>query len=204
MPPIIPGYTPVSLDFKGKPLAARQAEARALLAQAGYGPKKPLKFELNHRAGLANKRVVIAVADMLKAIGVEASLLASDVTAHYNRLREGDFVFADAAWNGNYDPEYYTYMLLSGSTEINYGSYSNPAFDAKSLEASRTMDPAKRMQLFREAEQMALNDHAIIPIYIYVNRNLVQPYVKGWVENPIDFHPSRWLYIDKSGASASR
>ena len=204
MPPIIPGYTPATLDFKGKPLAVRQAEARQLLAQAGYTPEHPLRFEINHRVGLANKRVMIAVADMFKAVGVDVTLLAGEVTAHYNRLREGDFTFADAGWFGNFDPEYFTYMLLSGSTEINYGGYTNQAFDAKSAEASRTMDPAKRMALFREAEQMALADNPIMPIYVYVNRDLVAPYVKGWVDNPHDFHPSRWLYIDRSGATASR
>ncbi len=204
MPPIIPGYTPATLDFKGKTLAARQAEARQLLAQAGFTPQHPLRFEMNHRIGLANKRVAIAIVDMFKAVGVDATLLAGEVTAHYNRLREHDFVFADAGWYGNFDPEYYTYMLQSGSDEINYGSYSNPEFDAKAAEASRTIDPARRMALFRQAEQMALADNAIIPIYVYVNRALVAPYVKGWVDNAHDFHPSRWLYIDKSGATASR
>ena len=203
-PPTVPGYTQATLGFKGKPLADRQAEARRLLAQAGYTPQHPLKFEINHRIGLANKRVMIAVADMFKAIGVEVTLLGGDVSAHYNRLREGDFTFADAGWFGNMDPEYYTYMLLSGSTEINYGGYSNPAYDAKAADAAQTMEPVKRMKLFREAEQMALADDAIIPIYIYVNRDLVAPYVKGWLDNPLDYHPSRWLYIDKSGATATR
>ena len=132
--PSIAQYTPVALDFKGKTLAARQAEARALLAAAGYTAQRPLTFELNHRVGLANKRVMIAVQNMFKAVGVEASLSASDVTVHYNKLRVGDFAFADAGWYGfGPDPEYFTYLLLSGSTEINYGSYANPAFDAKKM-----------------------------------------------------------------------
>lgn len=203
--PIIPNYTPSALAFKGKPLAERQREARALLAAAGYTAQKPLTFELSHRVGLANKRVMIAVQDMFKAIGVEAPLLASDVTVHYAKLRVGDFAVADAGWFGfGPDPEYFTYLLLSGSTEINYGAYNNSAFDAKSAEAQRTMDTPKRMALFREAEAIALADDAIIPIYVYVNRSLVAPHVKGWVMNPHDFHPTRFLSIDKSGATAKK
>ncbi len=203
-PPGLPGYTPPMLDFKGRSLADRRAEARKLLAAAGYTAAKPLTFELSHRAGLANRRSAIAVADMLKTVGMKVTLLQTEVTSHYNKLRVGDFVVADAGWFGNMDPEYYTYLVLSGSTEANYGSYSNPAFDAKALEAQRTMDLTKRMQLFRAAETIALADNAIIPVNIYVNRDLVAPYVKGWLDNPLDFHPSRYLWIDKQGATANR
>ena len=58
------------------------------------------------------------------------------------------------------------------------------------------MDPAKRMALFREAEQMALADNPIMPIYVYVNRDLVAPYVKGWVDNVRDLNRTRWLSIE--------
>lgn len=195
--PVAGNYTPLALDFKGKPLAERQAEARKLLAAAGYGPNKPLKIDFSHRVGISNKRVAIAVQDMFKAIGVQTDLLANDVTVHYARLREGDFTFADAGWYAfGPDPEFFTYLLLSGSTEINYGAYNNPAFDKKSDEAAKTMDMAKRMALFHEAEKIALDDNAVIPVYVTVNRNLVAPRVKGWVMNPSDGHPTRFMSID--------
>lgn len=195
--PVAGKYTPVALDFKGKALAERQAEARTLLAAAGYGPGKPLKITFDHRVGISNKRVAIAVQDMFKAIGVETELAANEVTAHYARLREGDFSFADAGWYAfGPDPEFFTYLLLSGSTEINYGAYSNPAFDKKSDEGARIMDMTKRMAVFQEAEKIALDDNAIIPVYITVNRNLVAPRVKGWVMNPSDGHPTRFMSID--------
>ena len=100
------------------------------------------------------------------------------------------------AWLQVPDPEFYTYILLSTSKDLNSG-YASAAFDAKALEAARVIDMKKRMALFREAERIALDDNAIVPLYTAVNRSLVAPHVKGWVENPFATHPTRWMRVEK-------
>jgi hypothetical protein len=37
-----------------------------------------------------------------------------------------------------------------------------------------------------------------VPAYYLVTRDLVQPYVKGWIPNVKDFNRTRWLWIDRS------
>ncbi|MBN9578165.1 MAG: hypothetical protein J0H26_07330 [Alphaproteobacteria bacterium] len=80
----------------------------------------------------------------------------------------------------------------------NYGRYSNPAFDDLIHQAQNERDAAKRGALLNQAEQLALNDNAIIPVLFMKTRDLVQPYVRGWVPNIRDFNRSRWLWIDHS------
>lgn len=192
---VIQGYTsPCKLDTR--PLAERQTQARALLAEAGYGPENPLRFTFNHRVGLTNRLTVVAIASMWRQIGVEAELMQSDVAVHYNKLRAGDFEMADAGWTGNADPELFTYLLLSGSTEVNWGGYSNPAYDKATFAGQATQDRAARFRAFADAETMALADQALIPVYLSVNRVLVQPYVKGFAINPLHAYPTRYLRIE--------
>ena len=51
----------------------RIAEARKLLAAAGYSRDKPLNFELRYNNGEVHTKVAVAVASMWKeALGVEA------------------------------------------------------------------------------------------------------------------------------------
>jgi oligopeptide transport system substrate-binding protein len=191
----VPGYkSPCTLDER--PLAARQAEARALLQQAGYTRVKPLTFVFNHRAGLTNRLAAVAIATMWRQVGVEAELLQSDVAVHYNKLREADFDMADAGWTGNADPELFTYLVLSGSTEVNWGGYNNPAFDKATFAAQATQDRAARFAAFAAAERIALADHALIPVYQSVNRALVKSYVKGFQINPLHAYPTRFLRIE--------
>ena len=54
----------------------------------------------------------------------------------------------------------------------------------------------------RQAEQIALDDYASIPIYHYVSTNLVAPYVDGWIDNANDWHRTRWLSIDETKRAA--
>ncbi|MCE9524173.1 MAG: peptide ABC transporter substrate-binding protein [Alphaproteobacteria bacterium] len=197
MPVGLPGFTQGAPDFAAWPMAKRREEATRLLAAAGYSAARPLKFEFDIVAGLTQKRVAVAIADMLKSVGIAVELRAEDTPVHYGRLRVRDFTMGTVSWLQVPDPEFYTYLLLTSSTEENYGGYSNPKFDAKHAEAARTVDMKKRMALFREADQIALNDAAQIPLYTSVNRSLVAPYVKGWEENPLAEHPTRWMWLEK-------
>lgn len=195
VPDTIPGYT-TGAPADPRPLEERQAEAVKLLATAGFGPQNPLRFTLNHRAGLGNKLTAVAIANMWSRIGVEVKLLQLEVAAHYNALREGDFTIADAGWTGQADPEYFVYLVLTGSTEINWGRYSNPQVDRLNDQAIRIMDLKERYRVFAEAEAKAMAETAIIPVYIYVERALVKPWVKGFEDNPVGFHPTRFMRIE--------
>jgi len=57
IPPDIANYTtPPRLFFADWPLEKRQAEARRLLADAGFGPKNPLRFDYNFMTGRDPRR----------------------------------------------------------------------------------------------------------------------------------------------------
>ncbi len=184
-------------DFSAMPMASRQAEARRLLEEAGYGPANPLRFAFQHRIGEANKRVALAVVDMWKSVGVQATLEANEVKIHYAKLREKTFEVADGGFSAPPDAEYFIYLLRTDSTEVNFGGWSNAGYDRLSAEANRERDLKKRGELYAAAEKIALDDTAMIPVYVPVNRALVQNWVTGYQGNPVGYHPSRWLDITR-------
>lgn len=195
VPDTIRGYvTPRPLD--PRPLAARQAEARKLLTEAGFGPDKPLTFTFSHRAGQSNRLTAVAIMQMWKDIGVKVELLQADVAVHYNKLKAADFQLADAGWAQSQDPELFLYILLTASVDTNYGGYSNDRFDKAVEAASVVADPAARLKAFAEAEKLAQADQAIIPLFITPERLLVKPYVKGWLANPLGQYPTRYISIE--------
>jgi oligopeptide transport system substrate-binding protein len=49
------------------------------------------------------------------------------------------------------------------------------------------------MRLAAEAERLLLDDHAVIALYHYTSKHLVDPRLDGWIGNPLDRHPSRFL-----------
>jgi len=58
-------------------------------------------------------------------------------------------------------------------------------------------DPAKRGQLLAQAEQLFFTDQPIIPIYYYTSKRMLSPAVKGWQDNVLDNHLSRWLSVER-------
>ncbi len=198
VPPAVQGFESEGAAFiTGVPPEGRMDEARRLLAEAGYGPDNPLHIVFNHRIGEANRRVSVAIQQMWREAGVEVELQANEVKIHYNLLREGSFEIADGGWSASPDAEYFIYLLLSNSTEVNYGRYSNAEYDRLGLEADRTMDLERRLSLYQQAEKIALEEVAMIPVYIPVERALVQTWVKGFVPNGTATHPTRFMWIER-------
>ncbi|BCW87175.1 Periplasmic oligopeptide-binding protein [Alphaproteobacteria bacterium SO-S41] len=196
-PSISVGWTaPPEDDFSKTPLAERIAEAKKLLADAGYGPGNPLTFRLDYRAGDANKRVIVAVAAMWARIGVIANMQANEVKVHYAKMREGDFEIGDGGWQGTPEPEFFTNLLLTDS-ETNYGKWSNPEFDRLAHAAMTELDPAKRLDFFQKADRIAMGETAEIVLFYGTHRNLVQPWLKGYEGNPVRQHLTRYMKIER-------
>jgi oligopeptide transport system substrate-binding protein len=40
-----------------------------------------------------------------------------------------------------------------------------------------------------------MDDLPLLPIYHYVSKRLVKPWVAGWVDNIVDIHPTKYLSI---------
>lgn len=195
IPPAITGYAGARIEGFGMPYEARLAKARALLMQAGYNAAHPLGMTFHCRLGELNRRVAVAVQAMWADIGVRTDIVTEEVAMHYNRLRTRDFQVADAGWQAPPDPEYFLYLLKTESTEANYASYSDPAFDKLVYETEAVMERNPRYAAFARAEKMALDALPIVPLFFPVNRAIVQPYVKGYVENGLDVHPSRYIRL---------
>ncbi len=51
--------------------------------------------------------------------------------------------------------------------------------------------------MLANAERMALKDYVWVPLRFRTTQDLVQPYVRGWVDNSRDMHRSRWLWLDR-------
>lgn len=185
------------------PLERRQAEAKRLLAQAGYGARNPLKLELKHRGSADPTLWAPAVQADWKAIGAEVSLIANEGQIAYAAYRMRDFQIGDAAWIGDYnDPKSFLDLQQSQTGAQNYGDYRNPAYDALLARADQERDAVKRARLLRDAEQMMLEDAPIAPLYFLVNKSLVDPRITGWVDNLTDKHRVRYLCVKDRPAAA--
>jgi oligopeptide transport system substrate-binding protein len=201
VPPGVANYTPQQFDYAARPYEERVTEARELYRRSGYSSARPLKVEIRYNSGDVHNRLAIAVAAMWKeALGVETTLYAEEFRALLESIkaRKETQVFR-SSWVGDYNDAFTFAQLHLSSFGINLTGYSNPAYDALLDEAMRTADPLRRRALLEEAERLMLADHPVLPLYFYVNKHLVKPYVVGWTDNIMNVHYSKDLRLDGPG-----
>lgn len=178
------------------PTAETLAHARSLLREAGYGEDRPLEIEILYHASEEHQKVALAVAAMWQQVGVVARLRKAERQVVEVATRNGEFEIARAAWFAPYeDPEGYLSFLKATSTN-NSGAWRNDQYERLLQEASTSANAATRLMRLREAERVALNDVAVIPLYYLVSRRLVSTRVEGWRNDNITaLRPARWLSL---------
>ncbi len=189
---------PKYADFKGLSYGDAVKEAKTLLAEAGYGPDKPLNITLRYNNSENHKRIAVAVQSMWKQIGVNAELFNTDGKIHYADLKQGDFQVARAGWIADYnDAQNFLFLMESKSGPINYSKFNNEKFDGLMAEAEAVSDLGQRAKILGEAEAVAMDGQPVAPIYYYVSKQLISPKVIGWVDNAPDKHPTRFLDLEQ-------
>jgi len=180
----------------------RVERAKALMTEAGYTPENPLTLQLRYNTNDNHQRIAVALAAMWEPIGVRIELFNAETAVHYDALRAGDFQIGRAGWLLDYSDAANTLDLLkTGTSQVggtvnwgnNYGRYSNEEFDSLLNQAATEQDLTARAGLLHQAEEIAMNDFAAIPIYWYVSKNVVSPKITGFVDNAKDIHRTRWL-----------
>jgi oligopeptide transport system substrate-binding protein len=180
--------------WAGWPFDRRMAEAKRLMAAAGYTPQHPLKFEFKLRNTNDPMLVYPAVIADWRAIGAEAGLYPEESQIAYSDYSARNYQIADSSWIADFnDPMTFLALQKSTTGPQNYSNYTNLTYDALLDQADNEKDIAKRGLLLAKAEHIMLEDAPLAPIYYYVSKNLVNPKITGWVDNLPDWHLTRYL-----------
>ena len=194
VPPGIKGYQSRVMDYAGMSQIEREDAAKKIFTELGISATKRMKLELRYNTSENHKNTAVAFQEMLKPFGIDVTLINTDGKTHYSYLgQKGDFDVARAGWIADFkDPV--TFLNLGHSADgNNYGEYTNKDFDALLDKASTEADAAKRMQLLSEAEALLVKDVSILPLMFYSTHNLISSKLKGFNENVMDSHPSRYV-----------
>jgi oligopeptide transport system substrate-binding protein len=186
-------------------LERRQAEARRLLAQAGYSTTHPLKLELKTFNSGGSLVTAQSIQADLRSVGVNIDFRQEDGAVVFESFNLRDFQLGATGWVADYnDPMTFLNLMKSDTGQQNYGDYKSPVYDALLKAADNEPDATKRAADMARAEQMILDDAIIAPLDTSVSLNLVNPHITGWVDNDADIHPVRYLCRNDAPARASQ
>ncbi len=184
--------------FKALSQAERLKMAQDLMKAAGYGPDHPLQTTLMIRSASSDAlRIPVAIQQMWHQAYIEVQIVQLDAAVFYDKVQSHDFDIAEAGWVADFNDASNFLDLLRDGNSNNYGGYKNAEFNALLDKANFERDTALRGQMLAQAETLAMNDYAWVPISFAVSTAITQPYVKGWVANTSDKHRSRWISLER-------
>lgn len=177
------GFVMPEIEYAQWTQAERNAKAKELLAEAGYGDDNPLNVTINYNTSESHKKIMIAVSQMWKQnLGIESTLNNFEWKVHLDKLRSGDFDMARYAWCGDYnEPSTYTDLFYSTSGHNN-AKYNSPEYDKLSDASKTAADPT---EYYTKMEGLLAVDMPMMPIYQYTGVILVKENLKGWPFNDL-------------------
>lgn len=212
VPPSIIGYHADSIHgYRYDPDLARK-----YLAEAGYpGGKGFPEITLRINSGGGDRNTITAdyVAHQLnEVLGITVKVETIPFAQHLEALETGKSLFWRTGWIADYpDPETFLTTLysahipsaLDARSSTNSVRYSNPRFDSLYNAAVHTADPARRAELFLQADRLQVLDAAIMPIYYEQNDRLVQRNVRNFDINAMEFRDMTkvWLDVEEPGTN---
>ncbi|TDQ67431.1 oligopeptide transport system substrate-binding protein [Maritalea mobilis] len=171
----------------------RDAKAKELMAEAGYGADNPLKFDMLYNTSEAHKKIAVAMSQMWKQkLGVEATLANMEWKTFLETRGNQDFELARGAWCGDYNEASTFLDLVTTPSGYNDGKYSNAEVDQLMVDAKTSSDASAN---YTRVEEIIADEMPIIPIYHYTGNLMLKENLKGWpVENVEQNWYSRDLY----------
>ncbi|MCL7998916.1 peptide ABC transporter substrate-binding protein [Brucella sp. 21LCYQ03] len=183
------------LSFADQDILDREDKAKRLLNEAGVSSDS-LSVVLRYSTSENHKNTMAAIADMLNNIGIHASLDEVDGTTYFNYLEQkGMFDIARDGWVGDYNDPNSFLSVFTTDSYFNYAEWSNKDYDALMKKSAGTTDLGERAKVLAGAEKILLEDGAAIPLLYYSSTALVADKVKGYDDNLMNSHATRWLSI---------
>jgi len=183
-PGLIPPSLTASHDPTPKPLSTFNAErARAELARSKYGAGTTGTI-LTWGSGWWKRFGEVAVAQVNQVLGTNLNVEVNEANTVFSRIRAGDYQGGTWGWLGMIDADEYSYDLLHTQGWRNFAGYSNAALDELLIKARRELDPAKRGALYKQSENLWIEDMPVIPLFCSNVHNLMASNVSGFTQLP--------------------
>jgi ABC-type oligopeptide transport system substrate-binding subunit len=197
VPPGVDNYDPRRFSYADMSQEERNAAARRLYREAGYGEDNPAEIELRYNTSDTQQRIALAVQSMwAEVLGVQTTLANEEFQVLLANMREAEVtqVFR-SSWTGDYNDAHTFLNILQSGNPSNMPRFTNEEFDELMRHAADQIDPHARRLYLEEAERVLLGEHPVIPLYFYVSKHLVSTRVQGWGDNVLDYHYSQHLSL---------
>ena len=116
-------------------------------------------------------------------LGVNMEISFNNWDIFYDNVQKGNFQIGYMAWGAYYNDPYDMLSLFNSANDSIQTGWANAEFDQLVEAALSEQDEAKRLEMYKKAEDILLRqDCAVCPVLTFTNNSFYRSYVKGYGE----------------------
>lgn len=139
-------------------------KAKELVAAAGDAAKEKIVLAVG---SAVDARVVQALGQMITDVGLNVSIETTDMATYIKRMQSGTENspgLSVGRWScACQDADGILFPVLESSND--WSVYRNPTVDKLLNDARSTLDPAKRLEAYKQVHEIVATDIPLIPVY---------------------------------------
>ncbi len=169
------------------------AKAMALLKEAGFKTMQNVP-EIKLLTIPIYADLGSYIARQLEDIGLKVKVEVVQKSLLLTQTSKSEALFFRGSWIADYpDAENYLSVFYGKNpAPPNYTRYQNPLYDALYEQSNREPKDSIRYQLYQQMDQLLMNNPPVVPLWYDMVIHLVQPTVKGFKPNALN-----WLELRK-------
>lgn len=177
-------FLPQLLYSNDKPFVHDLAAAKRLLTESAYA--SGFSVSLLIFANSIQQQTAVLLKSQLEPLGIRIEIQQVESAQYWQRLQQGDTeltilgsraVTADPA-------EPARFALMSDGFIATMNRVKNPTIDSLAAKAQAELDPGARIALYRQIEELALEDVPYVPLVVLTARDAVRTGVHGFKALP--------------------
>lgn len=183
LPPGMPGYTP-----ENKVLPFALDKARALLVEAGYPDGQGLPpIKMTIATGTTETlQFMQRIADQVALVGFDLEIERLAWLEFSRKLTTGTLQCFNVTWVADIpDPDSFLHPIGNTQGSANFSHYSNQKVDELMARGRSSRNALERMQVYREAERLILEDSPVVPLFHPLSAVAVNRAVHGVFVTPM-------------------
>ena len=160
-----------------------RAQARALLAEAGYGPEKPLHLSYKTSSDPFRLRIATVVQQQLAQVGVDVQVQSYDWGTFYGDIKAGRFQMYGLAWVGVKSPDIFRYAFHSAALPpegANRGRLEDPRVDQLIELAAQADTIVEQTTRYRALQHRLLELLPYVPLWYEDQYVAASDRIKGY------------------------
>ncbi len=188
-PPGAGGFTPAEL------VEYDPEKARTLMAEAGYpGGEGFPGVEFLYNTSEGHRSIAEALQQMWKReLGLDVQLYNQEWKVYLDSLTNLDYGIARSGWVAVYNDANQFLEIMTSGNPNNRTGWGSAEYDQLHEASMREADPAKRMMLLQQLDEILMREAPVAPLYHYTHVFLQDPRVENWNPGPLD--KRRYKYV---------